>query len=201
MGSSGAARGTVLCRVACAWLLWIALAGAPAVAGPLPRWDVGQVANPGQWTLYNRTLFGAALGFPLAGGDMNGDGRADLVLTPMNADSGPDRDRMSAGEAVIVLSPGTIAGERDLAELDVDALPPDTMVVYGADHFDYLGTQVTAADLDDDGYADAIIGAQYGDGAGNGRLNAGEVVIVWGGTGSRIWPASWSSSTKWSMEA
>jgi len=174
------ARGAAAWRVG-ALVLCIVLAGAPAHGGSLPVWDVSQVTRPGQWTLYNRTLFAAVLGFPLAGGDMNGDGRADLVLTPMNADSGPDRDRTSAGEAVIVLSAGSIAGERDLGELDVDALPPDIVVVYGADPFDYLGTQVTAADLDDDGYADAVIGAQYGDGADNSRRDAGEVAIVWGG--------------------
>ncbi len=153
---------------------------APAGAGVAASWDVGQ-AHPGQWTIYNRTIVGARLGFPLAAGDMNGDGRADLILTPMNADSDPDRDRNSAGEAVILLSQGAIAGERDLAELDVAAQPPDVMVVYAGRRYDYLGTQVAAADLDSDGYADAIIGAQYGDGADNARANGGEVAIVWGG--------------------
>ena len=157
------------------------LAGRPAAAGVVVPWDVGQVGNLGQGTTYNRTVRSAALGFPLAAGDMNGDGRADLILTPMNADSGPDRDRPSAGEAVIVLSAGAIAGERDLAELNVDALPPDVVVIYGADLYDYFGTQVAAADLDGDGYADAVIGTQYGDGANNARSNSGEVVIVWGG--------------------
>jgi hypothetical protein len=144
-------------------------------------WDVRDVNRAGQWTIYNRTANAAVIGFPLAAGDMNGDHLADLVLTPMNADSGPARDRTSSGECVILLSDGTIAGQRNLALLDVDSLPADVAVIYGADRFDYFGTQVDAADLDHDGYADAIIGAQYGDGAGNARLNSGEVVIVWGG--------------------
>src|SRR5262245_31012069 len=149
------------------------LTAGPAAAGVVAPWDVRQVERPGQWTIYNRTAEGGAIGFPLAAGDMNGDHRADLILTPMNADSGPNRERTSSGEAVILLSAGSIAGERNLAELDVTALPSDVMVVYGADPFDYLGTQVDAADLDADGYADAIIGAQYGDGPDNGRLNCG----------------------------
>jgi len=153
--------------------------GARAEAGAIPTWNVGE-ARAGQRTIYNRTRGGALLGFPLAAGDMDGDGRADLILTPMNASSGPNRDRSGSGEAVILLTRDAIAGERDLAELDVNALPADVLIVYGADRNDYFGTQVTVADLDGDGYADAIIGAQYGDGADNARSNSGEVVIVWG---------------------
>jgi hypothetical protein len=165
-----------------AWLPCAALLGPrTAGAGVAEHWDVGQVDRPGQYTVYNRTMTGAWLGFPLAAGDMNGDGRADLILTPMNADSGPNTNRISAGEAIIVLSPGAIAGQRDLALLDPAALPSDVTLVFGADNFDYLGTQVDAADLDGDGYADAIIGAQYGDGAGNARAECGEIAIVWGG--------------------
>ena len=166
--------------VACVWAGSALVSSAPA-AGAVPIWDVGQVDHPGQWTIYNRTQEAAAVGFPLAAGDMNGDGLADLVLSPMNANSGPNLERVSAGEAVILLSQGTIAGERNLAQLDVDALPPDAMVVYGADMFDYFGTQVTVADVDGDGYGDAIVGTQYGDGANNARANSGEVVIIWGG--------------------
>ncbi len=148
----------------------------PAVA----VWDVGQTGQAGQMTVYNRTAFASRLGFPLAGGDVNGDGFDDLILTPMNADSGPRRERSSAGEAVILLSNGAIAGERDLAALDPAALPSDTVLIYGADLYDNLGTEVTAADLDGDGYAEAIIGAQYGDGVDNQRANSGEVAIIWG---------------------
>jgi len=165
-----------LALAVCAWVMGIA----PAFGG-LPPWEVGQVDHPGQLTVYNRTRGGALLGFPLAAGDLNGDGRADLILTPMNADSGPGRVRPGAGEAVVLFSEGAIGSARNLADLNVDALPPDVLVVYGADPRDYLGTQVTAVDLDGDGYADAIIGAQYGDGADNARLESGEVVILWGG--------------------
>lgn len=175
-------RSTVWMAVIGGWLPCAALLGArTAAAGQVEPWEVGEVGRPGQYTIYNRTMTGAQIGFPLAAGDMNGDGRADLILTPMNADSGPNADRISAGEAIIVLSAGLIEGQRNLAELDAAALPSDVTLVFGADKFDYLGTQVDAADLDGDGYADAIIGAQYGDGAGNGRAECGDVVIVWGG--------------------
>ena len=159
-----------------------ALAAVVLVGAAVPvAWDVGESARSGQLTIYNRSSGGSTLGFPLAGGDVNGDGRADLILTPMNADSGPARERPSAGEAVILLSQGSIGGERNLAELDPAALPADAMLIYGADAYDYLGTEVASADLDGDGYADAIIGAQHGDGPNNQRDECGEVAIVWGG--------------------
>ena len=164
-------------RIGLGW----AVVGLLAMASPVVAWDVGVTSQTGQWTVYNRTADASRLGFPLAAGDLNGDGRDDLVLTPMNADSGPQRERDSAGEAVILLGDGTIGGERDLAALTPPALPADTTIVYGADLVDNFGTELGVADLDGDGYADAIIGAQYGDGRENACSECGEVVIVWGG--------------------
>ncbi len=169
------------CRAACLALL---LAALPAGAA----WDVGGSGQTGQTTVYLRTAGGAGLGLPLAAGDLDGDGRDDLILTPMNADSGPTRDRFSAGEVAIVFSGATSTAVRDLAALDAAALPEDVLLIYGAGLFDNLGTEVATADLDGDGFDDAILGAQYGDGADNQRLDAGEVWIVWGGAqrGGRV---------------
>ncbi len=144
-------------------------------------WRVSDVDQRGQWTIYNRTANGSLLGMPVTLGDLNGDMMADAVLTPMNADSGPDRSRPSAGELSIVLSSGVLAGEIDLALVSPDNLPESVTLVYGRDPRDLLGTETAAADIDGDGYDDIIAGAQLGDGPNNSRPGSGEVVIVWGG--------------------
>lgn len=143
-------------------------------------WDVGNTDQAGQLTVYGGAPLGARLGLPLAGGDLNGDGKADVILTPMFANSGPARQRANAGEAVIVLSSGTIAGVIDLATLPREGLPANAALIFGADAFDYLGTEVWIADVDGDGFDDALIGAQQGDGADNSRPGSGELAIVWG---------------------
>jgi hypothetical protein len=158
-------------------LVCAATAGAAFAAEP---WNVGDTSRVGQWTLYNRTRRGSAVGLPLALGDVDGDGRSDVILTPMYADSGPARKRARAGEVAIVLSPGEISGETDLAQAPIDALPGNVTIVYGADAQDLLGAEVATGDLNGDGYEDVLVSAQFGDGPANGRPECGDVVILWG---------------------
>jgi hypothetical protein len=163
--------------------LWLTFLVALPAAAAAQSWDVAETDRAGQWTIYGGIANGAALGLPLAAGDFNGDGYDDVIITPMNANIPGPNARNRAGAAFIVLSSGTIAGETDLATLLPPVVSPQVAVVYGADDRDYFGTEVWAADLDRDGYDDAIIGAQRAAGPGNLRPGAGEVVILWGNPG------------------
>jgi len=163
-----------------AYLLALVSLPFTSASGRAAPWDVADTARAGQWTIYNRVAGGANLGLPVAIGDLDGDGRGDVVVAPMNADSGPDGTRSRAGAVAIALG-GELEGILDLAALDPGALPARVTLVYGADALDLLGTQVTVADLDGDGYGDAVLGAQNADGPGNARIGAGEVAVLWGG--------------------
>ncbi len=166
--------------LAIARLLGLTVLLVPLAAPAAPPWDVADTARAGQRTIYGRTAGGSELGLPVAVGDLNGDRRGDVIITPMNANSGPNRTRTSAGEAIVVFSSTQTDGTLDLAALDVDALPATITVIYGADAFDYLGCEVFAADLNGDGFDDILLGAQHADGPDGGRPGSGEVYIVWG---------------------
>lgn len=163
---------------------------APAVAQHV--WRVAETDRPGQWTIYNRTRDAAQFGMPVELADYDGDGLDDVLLSAMNANSGPGRGRIGAGELGIALSSGAVEGVLDLATVDADSPPSNVVFVYGGDTGDLLGTETKAADIDGDGYSDIIAGVQVGDGPANTRPGGGEVAILWGGPdfGGRVYDAA-----------
>ncbi len=109
-------------------------------------------------------------------GDVNGDGYDDLIIGAREADpNGDDR----AGETYIIYgganAPGT-DGVLDLGALD----GTNGFILTGIDRFDFSGSSVSSAgDVNGDGYDDLIIGASFAE--PNGRNNAGETYIIYGG--------------------
>jgi len=108
----------------------------------------------------------------VAGGDINGDGHADLVVTAPTAD-GPDDSRPDAGEAYVILGP---RGET----LDLSRDKPDVTVL-GAGSGDFLGFAVGVGDVNGDGFADILLGAPLADGPDDQRPDAGEAYVIFGG--------------------
>ena len=101
----------------------------------------------------------AGFGSVLAAGDITGDGVYDLLLgQPSN-------------NAVYVVKGRS--GSMPPAAFD--------MVFSGIDAGDNAGSAIRLADVDADGTTDVIIAAPDGDGPANGRANAGEVYVLWGG--------------------
>ena len=115
---------------------------------------------------------GDAAGVSVAGaGDLNGDGRADVVVGAPGADN---NGRGDSGSAYVVF------GSAAPADLDLAALGSRGFRIDGAAADDRAGTSVSVTgDLNGDGRADLVIGAPRAD--GNGRSLSGTAYVVFGG--------------------
>ncbi|MCH7484686.1 MAG: FG-GAP repeat protein [Chloroflexi bacterium] len=113
------------------------------------------------------------LGVSLDFGDLDSDGRGELLLSSPLAD-GPDDARQIAGE-VYVLGDLDALGTSSLEDADLHAL------VYGAQAGDNFGQLIAVGDLDADGVADAVLSAALADGLGPPGSNRGEVYVFFGG--------------------
>jgi len=136
------------------------------------------------------------LGIWVDRGDVNGDNLGDAILAADQGD-GPANNRSNAGEVWVLLGRMSWPATIDLA----GAAPAGSLVVHGIDPGDHLGASVYAADLDNDGKDDLLLGAGLnrlsailggegtggGDGPGETRGDCGEVYVVWG---SATLPAS-----------
>ncbi|MBT7292822.1 MAG: S8 family serine peptidase, partial [Rhodospirillaceae bacterium] len=115
------------------------------------------------------------------GGDINGDGYSDLVVTAFRGDPGGTNN---AGETFVILgSAGGFAAELDLSSL-LSANGGDGsagFVVEGINANDTSGgSAALAGDINGDGYDDLVIGAASADPNGSG---SGESYVLFGRPG------------------
>ncbi|NKB71187.1 MAG: T9SS type A sorting domain-containing protein [Candidatus Latescibacteria bacterium] len=145
----------------------------PASAQIVHVWDLADVDQPGQLTIYNPSTDDAEFGTPVRAGDLNGDGFDDYVVSAM-AGNGPRGDpRSNAGEVAVYFSPGTFAGAVDLARG-----PENVVTVFGEAANDIFGIKTEIADVDGDGVNDLLVGAFYADGPAG--PDAGKLYLISG---------------------
>jgi hypothetical protein len=116
-----------------------------------------------------------------AAGDFNGDGYDDIIVGAPTGDNGG----ADAGEAYVVFGKASGFGNAVITAgvsrqvVDLTTLSfPDGFIIQGDAAGDYAGWSVSAAgDVNNDGFADLIIGAPYGD---NGGMDAGEAYVIFG---------------------
>jgi hypothetical protein len=121
---------------------------------------------------------GDMLGTSVAVGDINGDGRLDLIIGAAGVD-GPDglpERRRDAGAVYVIYGRPNPNKLIDIFDGDQD------ITIYGETPGDRFGASVATGDLNGDGIADLIIGATDADGPRKERANAGQVYVLFGST-------------------
>lgn len=137
--------------------------------------DVGALTQSDGFQLIGDAPYDYA-GFSVSGGgDVNGDGIDDVIVSAHQNSIGGTY----AGGAYVVYGRNGPRGPVDLATLSA----ADGFRIQGDAANDYAGISVSiASDINGDGIADIIIGAQRGD---DGGLGSGEAYVIYGRTGTR----------------
>ncbi len=115
---------------------------------------------------------GDAAGESIAAGDINGDGIEDIIIGAPNG----EYNGVRTGEAYVVFGKTSAFS----SSIDISALIDGTngFLLNGVDSNDNAGTGLASGDINGDGIADVIIGADDADPNGSG--SAGESYVVFG---------------------
>jgi len=112
-------------------------------------------------------------GFSVASGDVNGDGRDDILIGARLAEY--DTTRNNSGITYVIYGRRSLPADLNLS-IETNAY------IYGADTDDNSGWSLATGDINGDSYEDILVGAVNADGPNNGNRDCGEVYIIYGST-------------------
>jgi hypothetical protein len=137
--------------------------------------DTADFNQDGLFVLFGSLRRQGEIGLPIGAGDINGDGRADVIFCGMFGSSGL---RTNNGVVNFYISDG-----RDTGFVDTALNPPNIFKLAGQRTGDLLGTSISAnGDVNGDGIRDVAVAAALYDGPNGDRFNAGAAYIVLGAT-------------------
>ena len=135
--------------------------------------DTANFNQDGLLVLFGSLRLQGDVGLPVGAGDINGDGRADVIFCGM---FGSSSSRINNGVVNIYVSDG-----RDSGFINSADLPSNIFRIHGERTGDLLGTSVSAnGDINGDGLRDIAIGASAWDRNGDVKDNAGAAYVVLG---------------------
>jgi hypothetical protein len=178
------------------WPSLIDLANPQANSGVLQILGARATTDPSGFTPGDR------LGFWAAAGDVTGDGVKDILVSADLVD-GPNGDKTDSGAVYVIPGGPNLRDSGGALRTRIDLQNPGPVKVFtihGIDRFDHLGSSISSADFDSDGFDDIIcsagvsrsgagfsgweMGGAPASGGGDGPLNtlpeSGEVYIVYG---------------------
>jgi len=128
---------------------------------------------------------GDSLGRTLALVDLNGDGLLDICMGATNyfEEVGDPARKVSYGGVFVMFGGSTLTGTVNFGPNTSGGPPaanPDYLIK-GADESDRAGRVLAGGDVNGDGTSDLLVGAPGGDGPSNGKRDAGQVHIIFGG--------------------
>jgi hypothetical protein len=131
--------------------------------------DTLNTSQNGLLTLFGGVTEGAHIGDPVGAGDVNGDGKADVMFCEMFASQG---GRINNGQVNVYLSTG-----QDSGAINAAMSPSSITTLIGQGSGDLLGTSVATGDVNGDGLADIVVSAAGNQGPA-GRFDAGAVYVI-----------------------
>ncbi len=147
--------------------------------------DLGNVAaQSGSYVLVGEDTDDLSGNSVSSAGDVDNDGKADLLIGAYNAEGGPNE---AAGQGQTYLVSSAILAAADAADGETDgiidlghtAAQTGSYVFFGEDAGDQSGLTVSSAgDVDGDGRDDLLIGANDAEGGPNEASNQGHAYLV-----------------------